>query len=184
MALYRILGATELIPTVHETAFVAESADVIGDVRLAENTSVWSHVTLRGDNEPITIGARSNVQESSVLHTDIGFPLTIGQDVTVGHQAMLHGCTVGDGALIGIQAVVLNGAVIGKNCLVGAGALVTEGKQFEDGMLILGSPAKAVRPLSEGELLRMHAGTALYVDRSARYKKELVRMDAPKKAFE
>lgn len=184
MALYRILGATELIPTVHETAFVAESADVIGDVRLAENTSVWSHVTLRGDNEPITIGARSNVQESSVLHTDIGFPLTIGQDVTVGHQAMLHGCTVGDGALIGIQAVVLNGAVIGKNCLVGAGALVTEGKQFDDGMLILGSPAKAVRPLSEGELARMHAGTALYVDRSARYKKELVRMDAPKKAFE
>ncbi|HEX5312233.1 gamma carbonic anhydrase family protein [Aquabacterium sp.] len=184
MALYRITGQQELSPSVHETAYVADSADVIGDVRLAENTSVWSHVTLRGDNEPITVGARSNIQESSVLHTDIGFPLVIGQDVTVGHQAMLHGCTVKDGALIGIQAVVLNGAVIGKNCLVGAGALVTEGKVFEDGMLILGSPAKAIRPLTQGELDRMHAGTALYVDRSARYKKELVRIDAPLKASE
>ncbi|MGE5453288.1 MAG: gamma carbonic anhydrase family protein [Acidobacteriota bacterium] len=181
MALYRILGSKERSPSVHASAFVAESADVIGDVRLAENTSIWSHVTLRGDNEPITIGARSNVQESSVLHTDIGFPLVIGQDVTVGHQAMLHGCTVKDGALIGIQAVVLNGAVIGKNCLVGAGALVTEGKVFEDGMLILGSPAKAVRPLTQGEIDRMQAGTALYVDRSARYKQDLVRIDAPKK---
>lgn len=184
MALYRIDGPTPLTPTVHETAFVAESADVIGDVRLAENTSVWSHVTLRGDNEPITIGARSNVQESSVLHTDIGFPLTIGTDVTVGHQAMLHGCTIADGALIGIQAVVLNGAKIGKNCLVGAGALVTEGKVFEDGMLILGSPAKAARPLTQPEIDRMHAGTALYVDRSSRYQKTLVRIDAPQKESE
>lgn len=184
MALYRIDGPTPLTPSVHTTAFVAESADVIGDVRLAENTSIWSHVTLRGDNEPITIGARSNVQESSVLHTDIGFPLVIGSDVTVGHQAMLHGCTIADGALIGIQAVVLNGAKIGKNCLVGAGALVTEGKVFEDGMLILGSPAKAVRPLTQPEIDRMHAGTALYVDRSARYQKTLVRIDVPKKESE
>lgn len=177
MALYRI---KDHAPTVHPTAYVAESADVIGRVTLAEGSSVWSHVTLRGDNEPIVIGPRSNVQESAVLHTDIGFPLTIAEDVTVGHQAMLHGCTVGAGALIGIQAVVLNGAVIGKNCLVAAGALVTEGKVFEDGMLIMGSPAKAVRPLSETDLARMHMGTALYVAKSAEYKTEMVRIDAPK----
>ena len=176
MALYRI---HDKAPTVHPSAYVAESADVIGDVTLSEGSSVWSHVTLRGDNEPIVIGARSNVQESSVLHTDIGFALTIAEDVTVGHQAMLHGCTVGAGSLIGIQAVVLNGAVIGKNCLVAAGALVTEGKVFEDGMLIMGSPAKAVRPLTEADLLRMHLGTGLYVAKSAEYKTAMVRIDAP-----
>lgn len=178
MAIYRI---KDKVPQVHPSAYVAESADVIGSVTLSEGTSVWSHVTLRGDNEPIVIGARSNVQESSVLHTDIGFGLTIGEDVTVGHQAMLHGCTVGDGSLIGIQAVVLNGAVIGKNCLVAAGALVTEGKVFEDGMLIMGSPAKAVRPLTDGDLARMHIGTAMYVAKSAEYKTDLVRVDAPAK---
>jgi carbonic anhydrase/acetyltransferase-like protein (isoleucine patch superfamily) len=176
MALYRI---KDMVPQVHPTAYVAESADVIGQVTLSEGSSVWSHVTLRGDNEPIVVGERSNVQEGSVLHTDFGFPLTIGKDVTVGHQAMLHGCTVGDGALIGIQAVVLNGAVIGKNCLVAAGALVTEGKVFEDGMLIMGSPAKAVRPLGDGDLARMHMGTALYVAKSAQYKTDMVRIDAP-----
>lgn len=174
MALYRI---KDMVPQVHPTAYVAESADVIGQVTLSEGSSVWSHVTLRGDNEPIVVGERSNVQEGSVLHTDFGFPLVIGKDVTVGHQAMLHGCTVGDGALIGIQAVVLNGAVIGKNCLVAAGALVTEGKVFEDGMLIMGSPAKAVRPLGEGDLARMHMGTALYVAKSAQYQTDMVRID-------
>lgn len=176
MALYRI---QDQAPTVHPTAYVAESADVIGQVTLAEHSSVWSHVTVRGDNEPIVIGARSNVQESAVLHTDIGYPLSIAEDVTVGHQAMLHGCTVGAGTLIGIQAVVLNGAIIGKNCLVAAGALVTEGKVFEDGMLIMGSPAKAVRALSETDLARMHMGTALYVAKSAEYKSEMVRVDTP-----
>jgi carbonic anhydrase/acetyltransferase-like protein (isoleucine patch superfamily) len=176
MAIYRIQGQT---PDVHPSAYVADSADVIGQVTLNEGSSVWSHVTMRGDNEPIVLGERSNVQESSVLHTDIGYPLTIGKDVTVGHQAMLHGCTVGDGSLIGIQAVVLNGAVIGKNCLVAAGALVTEGKVFEDGMLIMGSPAKAVRPLNEADLARMHMGTALYVQKAQLYKTELVRVDAP-----
>ena len=177
MALYRI---KDMVPQVHATAYVAESADVIGQVTLSEGSSVWSHVTLRGDNEPIVIGERSNVQEGSVLHTDFGFPLNVGKDVTIGHQAMLHGCTVGDGALIGIQAVVLNGAVIGKNCLVAAGALVTEGKVFEDGMLIMGSPAKAVRPLAEGDLARMHMGTALYVAKSAQYQTDMVRIDVPK----
>lgn len=177
MALYRI---KDKVPQVHPTAYVAESADVIGQVTLSEGSSVWSHVTMRGDNEPIVLGRHSNVQESSVLHTDIGYPLTIGENVTVGHQAMLHGCTVGDGALIGIQAVVLNGAVIGKNCLVAAGALVTEGKVFEDGMLIMGSPAKAVRPLTETDLARMHLGTTLYVTKSAQYRTDMVRIDAPK----
>jgi carbonic anhydrase/acetyltransferase-like protein (isoleucine patch superfamily) len=174
MALYQL---NQHAPEVHASAWVAESADVIGQVVLAENTSVWSHVTLRGDNEPIRIGARSNVQEGAVLHTDMSFPLTVGADVTIGHQAMLHGCTVGDGALIGIQAVVLNGAIIGKNCLVAAGALVTEGKVFEDGMLIMGSPAKAVRPLTDADLMRMHMGTAMYVQKAASNKTDLIRLD-------
>ncbi|WP_374317353.1 gamma carbonic anhydrase family protein [Aquabacterium sp.] len=178
MALYRI---KDKAPQVDASAYVADSADLIGEVILGENASVWSHVTARGDNEPIRIGARSNVQESSVLHTDVGFPLTIGEDVTVGHQAMLHGCTICDGALVGIQAVVLNGAIIGKNCLVGAGALVTEGKVFDtEGMLILGSPAKAVRPLTEMELARMQMGTAVYVQKSGQYKTDLIRVDTPK----
>lgn len=177
MAIYRI---KDLVPAVHPEAFVAESADVIGQVTLAAASSVWPHATLRGDNEPITIGERSNVQEGAVLHTDVGHPLNIGTDVTIGHQAMLHGCTVGDGALVGIQAVVLNGAVIGKECLVGAGALVTEGKVFEDGMLILGQPAKAVRPLTDAEKLRMRVGTAVYVEKSGQYKTDMVRIDAPK----
>ena len=179
MALYRIKDKS---PQTHASVYIAESADVIGEVYLAEGSSVWSQATLRGDNEPIRIGARSNVQESSVLHTDIGFALMIGDDVTIGHQVMLHGCTVGDGALIGIQAVVLNGAVIGKNCLVGAGALVTEGKVFDqEGMLILGSPAKVVRPLNDMELARMHMGTAMYVQKAGEFKTDLVRIDAPKK---
>ncbi|WP_374256917.1 gamma carbonic anhydrase family protein [Aquabacterium sp.] len=163
-------------PAVHATAYVADSADLIGAVELAEGSSVWSHVAIRGDNEPIRIGVNSNVQEGCVLHTDLGSPLTIGANVTVGHQAMLHGCTVGDGALIGIQAVVLNGAKIGKNCLVGAGALVTEGKEFADGMLILGSPAKAIRPLTDLEISRMHLGTASYVVRAQAFKTSLKRV--------
>jgi carbonic anhydrase/acetyltransferase-like protein (isoleucine patch superfamily) len=124
---------------------------------------------LRADNAPITVGPRSNVQENAVLHTDPGFPLHIGADVTVGHQAMLHGCTVGDGSLIGMQAVVLNGAVIGRQCLVGAGAIVTEGKQFPDRSLILGAPAKVVRTLSDDDLARMAGGAQDYAQRAAHY---------------
>lgn len=175
MALYRI---KDKAPSIHPSAFVADSADVIGEVTMHEGSSVWSQAAVRADNEPITLGERSNVQEGAVLHTDFGFPLVIGQDVTVGHQAMLHGCTIGDGTLVGIQAVVLNGAVIGRNCLVAAGALVTEGKVFEDGQLIMGSPAKAVRPLSEGDLARMRMGTAIYVQKAAEYKTDMVRVDA------
>ena len=173
MALYQL---DDHAPEVHPDAYVAESAELIGRVQIAEGASVWSNVVMRGDNEPIVIGRNSNVQEASVLHTDPGCPLVVGEDVTVGHQAMLHGCTVGDGALIGIQAVVLNKAVIGRNCLVGAGALVTEGKVFEDGMLILGSPAKAVRPVKPEDIERMRRGAEGYVQRGRRYKTALKRV--------
>ncbi|RZT92496.1 gamma carbonic anhydrase family protein [Rivibacter subsaxonicus] len=173
MALYQL---DDRRPEVHASAYVAESAELIGAIHIAEGASVWGQVTMRGDNEPIRIGKGSNVQEGSVLHTDLGFPLTVGEGVTVGHQAMLHGCTVGDGALIGIQAVVLNGARIGRDCLVGAGALVTEGKVFEDGQLILGSPAKAVRPLNEAELARLKLGALSYVERGSRFNKGLKRV--------
>ncbi|HJV88299.1 MAG TPA: gamma carbonic anhydrase family protein [Noviherbaspirillum sp.] len=167
----------EHIPQIDSSAYITDSANIIGKVRIEANASIWFNVTIRGDNELITVGENSNVQESSVLHTDPGCPLTIGKSVTVGHQAMLHGCTVGDGALIGIQAVILNGAKIGKNCLVGAGALVTEGKEFPDNSLIIGSPAKAVRTLGEDEIARLKANNATYVERGQLFKKELKRID-------
>ena len=173
MAIYQI---GELSPHIDDTAFVADSANVIGKVHLAAHSSVWFDVTIRGDNELISIGENSNVQESAVLHTDMGFPMSIGKNVTIGHQAMLHGCTIDDGALIGIQAVVLNGAVIGKNCLVGAGALVTEGKRFPDNSLIIGSPAKVARTLTEVEISHMHKNTANYVQRAQLFKTKLVRL--------
>jgi len=152
---------------------VADSAEVIGRVSLGEGASVWYGAVLRGDNEWITIGARSNVQEGAVLHTDMGSPLSLGDEVTVGHQAMLHGCTVGDGSLIGIQAVVLNGAKIGRNCLVGAGAVVTEGKEFPDNSLILGSPAKAVRELTPEQLARIRLGALHYVENAQHHRTQL-----------
>lgn len=173
MAIYK-LG--EHAPTIHETVFVADAATVIGQVTLKENTSVWSGTVIRGDNEPIMIHAGSNIQEGCVLHTDPGFPLTIERNATIGHQAMLHGCTIKEGALIGIQAVVLNGAVIGRNCLVGAGAVVTEGKQFPDNSLILGAPAKVVRELNEADLERLRTISAGYVERRQYYKANLVRI--------
>ena len=170
MSIYQ-LG--EHAPDIAASAFVADSATVIGKVTLGEQASVWFGATLRGDNERITIGQRSNVQESTVMHTDMGYPLTIGADVTIGHQAMLHGCTVGDGALIGIQAVILNGASIGKGCLVGAGALVTEGKRFDDHMLIIGSPAKAVRALTPEEITALQGSPVSYVQRAQLFKTQL-----------
>ncbi|WP_338765555.1 gamma carbonic anhydrase family protein [Massilia sp. METH4] len=160
-------------PELHPSAFVADSATVIGKVTLAANSSVWYGATLRGDNERITIGENSNVQENTVMHTDMGYPLTIGRDVTIGHQAMLHGCTIGDGALVGIQAVILNGAKIGKGCLVGAGALVTEGKEFPDNVLIIGSPAKAVRELTADDVARLKGAADSYVERAQLYKTNL-----------
>lgn len=170
MAIYQ-LG--EHAPEIDASAYVADSAVLIGKVTLAQDTSVWSGVTIRGDNERITIGQGSNVQEGTVMHTDMGFPLTIGSNVTIGHQAMLHGCTVGDGTLIGIQAVILNGAKIGKGCLVGAGALVTEGKEFPDYSLIIGTPAKAVRTLDADGIARLEASAASYVARARLFKTEL-----------
>jgi carbonic anhydrase/acetyltransferase-like protein (isoleucine patch superfamily) len=163
-------------PEIDPSAYIADTANIIGKVRIGANASVWFGVTIRGDNELITVGENSNVQEGTVLHTDPGMPLTIGNNVTVGHQAMLHGCVIGDGALIGIQAIVLNGAKIGKNCLVGAGALVTEGKEFPDNSLIIGSPAKAVRTLSEEDLVRLKSNSANYVERGQLFKKHLKRI--------
>jgi carbonic anhydrase/acetyltransferase-like protein (isoleucine patch superfamily) len=157
-------------PQLAPSAWVADSAQVIGRVRLAEGSSVWYGAVLRGDNDWITIGARSNVQDGTVMHTDMGFPLTIGEDVTIGHQVMLHGCTIGDGSLIGIQAVVLNGAKIGRNCLVGAGAVVTEGKAFPDNSLILGAPAKVVREISPEQAARLKHGALHYVENAQRHR--------------
>ncbi|MFP5392349.1 MAG: gamma carbonic anhydrase family protein [Gammaproteobacteria bacterium] len=163
----------EYAPDIDVSAYVTDGATVIGKVTLAPDSSVWTGAVLRGDNERITIGPGSNVQEGTVMHTDLGFPLTIGSGVTIGHQAMLHGCTVEDGALIGIQAVVLNGARIGKGCLVGAGALVTEGKEFPDHSLIIGTPAKAVRQLTQDEVARLKASADSYVARARLFKTEL-----------
>ena len=153
--------------------FVAANATVIGHVRLLPESSVWFNCVLRGDNEPIEVGRGSNVQDGCVLHTDPGFPLTIGAGVTVGHKVMLHGCTIGDNSLIGIGSTILNGASIGSNCLVGAHSLVTEGKSFPDGSLILGSPAKVVRELTEEEIDGMTVSARLYVANAARFRSEL-----------
>ena len=150
--------------------WIAPNAVVAGNVILKKNASVWFGAVLRGDNEPIVVGENSNIQDNSVCHTDMGSPLTIGDNVTVGHMVMLHGCTIGDGALIGIGAVVLNGAKIGKNCLVGAGALVTEGKEFPDGVMILGAPAKVVRELAPEHAQRMGMGAMSYVRNWQRFK--------------
>jgi carbonic anhydrase/acetyltransferase-like protein (isoleucine patch superfamily) len=170
MAIYQ-LG--DLTPDIADSAWVADSAQVIGRVTLAEDTSVWFNATLRGDTETLTIGRGSNIQDGSVLHADHGFPLVLGEGVTVGHQVMLHGCTVGDHSLIGIGAVVLNGARIGRHCLVGAGALVTEGKEFPDGSMIIGSPAKAVRELTPEQIEGLKASARHYIANAARYRSEL-----------
>jgi carbonic anhydrase/acetyltransferase-like protein (isoleucine patch superfamily) len=173
MAIYQ-LG--EHAPDIDPSAYIAESANIIGKARIEANASIWFNVTIRGDNELIVIGENSNVQEGCVLHTDPGYPLTIGRNVTVGHQAMLHGCTIGEGSLIGIQAVILNNAKIGKNCLVGAGALITEGKEFPDNSLIIGSPAKAVRTLSTEDIERTQGGASNYVERGQFFKTNLKRI--------
>ena len=151
-------------------AWAADSAQLIGRVRLGAAASVWYGAVLRGDNEWIEVGERSNVQDHAVLHTDMGFPLRLGRQVTVGHRAMLHGCTVGDGSLIGIGSVVLNGAVIGRSSLVGANALVTEGKTFPDGALILGSPARVVRMLSDEQIEGLRRSAELYIAQAARHR--------------
>ena len=152
-----------------ESIWIAPDASVIGNVKLGRKTGIWFGAVLRGDNELISIGENSNVQEHSVLHTDLGFPLTVGKGCTIGHRAMLHGCTIGDNSLIGMGAIVLNGARIGKNCLVGAGALVTEGKEFPDNSLIVGSPAKAIRELDEAAITRLQLSAKSYVANGKRF---------------
>ena len=152
------------------TAWVADSAQVIGNVELAGDASVWFGVVIRGDTETIRIGQGSNIQDGSVLHADIGKPLTVGDNVTVGHKVMLHGCTIGDGSLIGIGAIVLNGAKIGKGCIVGAGALVTEGKEFPDGSMIIGSPAKVARELTAEQQARLQLSALHYIENARRFK--------------
>ena len=174
MPIYR-LG--EHAPIVPASAFVAAEAVLIGRVTLGEHASVWPGAVIRADNEPIVIGEASNVQEGAVLHVDPGFPLTIAAHVTIGHQAMLHGCTIGDGTLIGIQAIVLNGAVIGRNCLVGAGALVTERKVFPDNSLIVGSPAVVKRTLADAELKGLADSADIYARKARLFRTELERID-------
>lgn len=174
MAIYALGDKT---PQVAGTAWVADNAQVIGNVELAEGASVWFGATVRGDQpEPVRIGRNSNVQEGSVLHSDPGKPLVVGDNVTVGHMVMLHGCTIGDGSLVGIGAVVLNGARIGRNCLVGAGALVTEGKVFPDGSLIVGSPARVARTLTPEQIDGLARSARHYVDNAARFRRGLVRL--------
>ncbi|MCL4747104.1 MAG: gamma carbonic anhydrase family protein [Burkholderiaceae bacterium] len=173
MAIFR-LG--DLAPEIHPEAWVADAAQVIGRVRLDAGASVWFGATLRGDNDLIWIGEGSNVQEGAVLHTDPGFTLTVGRRVTIGHQAMLHGCTVGDGSLIGIQAIILNGAKIGRNCLIGAGALITEGKEIPDNSVVLGAPGKVVRELDSEQAQRHKNGALAYAQRALRYRTQLDRI--------
>ncbi|QIK96664.1 gamma carbonic anhydrase family protein [Sphingomonas sp. HDW15A] len=170
MSLYAI---DDVAPTLGPGAWAAPSADLIGDVRLGEGASVWFGAVIRADNTRIEVGAKSNIQDGAIGHSDPGSPLTIGAGVTVGHQAILHGCTIGAGALIGMGATILNGATIGERCLVGAGALVTEGKSFEAGMLIVGVPARVVRLLTEQELAGLQLSAEHYAEKAARYARSL-----------
>ena len=170
MALYELDGVA---PQLGTGAWVADSAQVIGNVQLGDNASIWFGAVLRGDNETMTIGRNSNVQDQSMLHSDPGSPLTVGENVTIGHQVMLHGCTIGDNSLIGIQAVVLNNAKIGRNSIVGAGSVVTEGKEFPDNSLIFGSPAKVMRTISDEDAARLRHGSDHYVENAVRYAKGL-----------
>ncbi|KAA9009186.1 gamma carbonic anhydrase family protein [Histidinibacterium aquaticum] len=160
-------------PEIAPDAWIAPGAHVIGSVILSAGTSVWFGTTIRGDNEPITVGEGTNLQENCVLHTDMGYPLTIGAGCTIGHKAMLHGCTIGENSLIGMGATVLNGAVIGRNCLIGAGALVTEGKEIPDGSLVVGMPAKVVRSLDAEAIEGLRLSALHYQENARRFREEL-----------
>ncbi|GGX59799.1 gamma carbonic anhydrase family protein [Litorimonas cladophorae] len=174
MAVYRLDSHS---PDCHDSAWVAETASVIGNVIMAEGSSVWFGATVRGDNEPIQIGARSNIQDGSVCHSDPGSPLKIGEDVTIGHLAMIHGCTIGNGTLVGIGATILNGAQIGENCLIGAHALITEGKVIPDNSVVMGSPGKVVKTLTPEQAARVKLGAQFYVANASRFRKGLERVD-------
>jgi carbonic anhydrase/acetyltransferase-like protein (isoleucine patch superfamily) len=172
MAIYELDGQRPDLPT-DERYWIAETAAVIGTVRLKRDVSVWYGASVRGDNEWVEIGERSNIQENCILHTDIGFPLTIGAGCTIGHSVILHGCTIADDSLIGMGAIVLNGVKIGRHCLVGAGAIVTEGKEFPDNTLIVGAPARAVREVNDKILQLIDESAQFYVDNWQRYRKGL-----------
>ena len=172
MALYDLDGAAVTLAG-DGKCWVAPNAVLLGKVRIEEDASVWFGAVLRGDNELITVGPRSNVQDGSVLHTDPGFPLTIGADCTIGHMVMLHGCTIGRGSLIGIGSIILNGAKIGEDCLIGANTLIAEGKEIPPRSMVLGSPGKIVRQLSGEEIKRMQGGAARYVENWKRYARGL-----------
>ena len=175
MAIYALDGEAPEFPA-EGLYWVAETAAVIGRVRLHSDVSIWWGSVLRGDNEWIDIGERSQIQDNATLHTDPGFPLTIGRDCVIGHNVVLHGCTIGDNSLIGMGAILLNGARIGNNSLVGAGSVVTEGKSFPDNSLIVGAPARAIRTLDEKAIAFIRAGADIYVQRSKRYAKGLKRI--------
>lgn len=176
MALYELDGVCPKTPQ-SDNFWVAENATVLGRVILEENSSVWYNAVLRGDNDVIAIGENSNIQDGSVLHTDMGCPLTIGRDVTVGHMVMLHGCTIGDETLIGIGATVLNRAVIGKNCIIGAHALIPEGKVIPDNSLVMGAPGKVVKTIGPEHIMMIKGGAQVYVDNWKRFKTGLKRID-------
>ena len=167
MTLYALDGVR---PEIADDSWIAPDANVIGRVIVEEAASVWFGCTLRGDNEPITVGAGANVQENCVAHTDMGYPLTIGAGCTIGHKVMLHGCTIGENTLIGMGAIVLNGARIGRNCLIGAGALITEGKEIPDGSLVMGAPGKVVRTLDDAAIAGLRASAASYQANMRRFR--------------
>lgn len=167
MAVYELDG---VVPKLADDVYVAPNAQVMGNIEMGPASSVWFGAVLRGDNDLIKIGARSNIQDNSVLHTDPGMPLTLGEGVIVGHQVMLHGCTIGDNTLIGIGATVLNGAKIGKNCLIGAHALITEGKEIPDGSMVVGAPGKIIRTLNEQQISMLKLNAEVYVTNAKRFK--------------
>jgi len=169
------LGSSQV--EAHADSWVAPNATLVGKVKLEPGASVWFNAVLRGDNELIHIGVNSNVQDGTVMHTDMGFPLSIGTGVTIGHNAMLHGCSVGDYSLIGINAVILNGAKIGKYCIIGANSLIGEGKEIPDGSLVMGSPGKVVRELTEPQKKMLEASAAHYVHNAQRYARDLQEQD-------
>ncbi|MGB3456167.1 MAG: gamma carbonic anhydrase family protein [Litorimonas sp.] len=171
-----VFALDEHEPDLHETVWVAETASVVGNIHMAEGSSVWFGAVMRGDNEPIRIGARSNVQDNAVLHSDPGQPLTIGEDVIIGHQAMLHGCTIGNGSLVGIGATILNGAQIGEGCIIGAHALITENKVIPPNSLVVGAPGRVMKTLGEAEVGFLKANAQVYVSNAKRFAKGLKRL--------
>ena len=176
MPLYAIADAVPQTPA-SGNFWVAPTASVMGRVILKENASVWYGAVIRGDNDPIEIGENSNIQDGSILHTDIGFPLTVGKNVTVGHRVMLHGCTIGDGSLIGIGSTLLNGVKIGKNCIIGAHALIPEGKEIPDNSLVMGAPGKVVKQVSDHQIQVIKMSALHYVENWKRHKTSLKRID-------